>query len=165
MFRITPSLVKCPHCRHFIWIEEAETIGQSNRIDDVFWREDIPIYKNVSEEDYYLALETGLTETAEKILYLRMRAWWAANDRFRWRNKKETTIQSDAARQNMESLFSSLTDEKEQERLTKAELARQLGNFEEAKRLLCFPFSQRHQHVARRIKELILQRSIRVGLL
>jgi hypothetical protein len=59
----------------------------------------------------------------------------------------------------MESIRGSLSEDNEQERLMKAELSRELADFEEAERLLRYTYSEGLEPPARRILELVKERN------
>jgi hypothetical protein len=102
-------------------------------------------------------------DTPEKVRYIRVRAWWSANDGLRPDRSRGTPSLSAEARANMESLLNSLSESDEQQRLMKAELARELGRFEEAERLLSGEYSEELQHAVKRICALVKQRSALVA--
>ena len=162
----TPWLVKCPHCGHLIWIDEAwqvgkkDPFGQSSR-----WPDALLTYEELNELEHLAALDTQLADTPKKIRYIRMRAWWQANDRFRETIPDRAADLSVQARSNMEALSNMLSESDENQRLMKAELARELGRFEEAERLLAFGYSNRVSTYVQRISELVKIRDARVAKL
>jgi hypothetical protein len=94
-----------------------------------------------------------------------MRAWWAANDRLYRHPVEGTPRLSEEAHESMESLFGTLSEEDEQQRLMKAELARELGRYEEAARLLSLKYSDQLQDAVQRLSELVKQRNAQVTTL
>lgn len=99
-------------------------------------------YLELTEQDFLAALRTRSADTPEKVRYIRIRAWWTANDPLRPDRRQGTDSLSAAARANMESLLVSLSESEEQQRVMKAELARELGRFDEAERLLSGVYSE-----------------------
>lgn len=227
----TPRLVKCPHCGYFVWLEEATIVetfpperddNEAIRSEEEFFErlrqllaylskfeenrcrvDGVLLYEELTEQDYLAALRMPITDSPDKVRYLRIRAWWAANDRrrpnpffgffdemkeqsiktfkvqdgrwiecpnsaplgFSFNRRKEAITLSADARANMESLFLDLSEANERERLLKAELARELGRFDEAKRLIVTEYSERNQHAVRRFLELVEERNDRVASL
>lgn len=161
----TPWLVKCPHCGHFVWLDEAAELGQEEPYERRTRWHDAKWFGELTEQDYVAALGMTSADSPEKVRYIRMRAWWAANDRRRRDRREGTAPLSEEARTNMESIHTSLSESDEQQRLMKAELARELGRFEEAERLLSMQYCDQLQHAVQRISELVKQRNDRVATL
>jgi len=152
----TPSLVKCPHCGAFLWINELEEIGMIG--DGYFFRENYLFVENEWQEvetfgetlryklpnfDEYLALAEKGVETKDKERYIRLHAWWLGNDVRRWtQNKKMCWRQneeipiSDREASNLEALAKLLDESKPEDILMKAEIMRELGRFNDAIALL-----------------------------
>ncbi len=157
--------VKCPACGRLIWIDEASDLGQA-----VAWGSDrrwpgASYYDIPSEQDYLDALESDSAADPDRVHYLRLRAWWAANDSFREGPRLQPTASlSSRALRNMRHLYDSLSESIEDQRLMKAELARELGLFDEAERLLAFPFSGHYRHVLKVVSDLVGQRQTIVAL-
>jgi uncharacterized protein YbaR (Trm112 family) len=136
-----PWLVKCPACKGLFWVDEADEVAAGFEA-----AEGKPKVLNPSEGDL-LAFLSGPTPTKDKELYLRQRAWWAANDAWRHTRGAKTNF-SEAQVKNLQA-FSGMLDEKEDiERIFKAEIARELGRFDTCRRLLSQPFGENLQKVA-----------------
>jgi hypothetical protein len=161
----TPWVVKCPTCSHLVWLDEAAKLGEEDPFGDPSRWPEARRFAELSEHDYLMALSKEATGSPEKIRYLRMRAWWAANDGFRRQPAERSASLSEEARRNMEALFSALSEAAEEQRLMRAELARELGRFEEAERLLSMKYRKELHHAVRRIAELVNQRNRRVATL
>ena len=109
--------------------------------------------KNLSEFEYLEAISNGMAKNKDQELYLRTYAWWTINDLIRYRAivdqvENEQSIFSPEAIQNLKNLYSKFDAEKQQERLLKAEIARELGQFEEASSLLLIDFSDHFRKAA-----------------
>lgn len=141
------SFVKCPTCSHLLWKDEAKRLAEIGySAVDRGWSE-ARYYDDPTEQDYLDALETGLAMDSVKTHYLRMRAWWAANDPLRresfsrtYRRFPPQFQRSQRAVCNMRRLDHSLDERDELSRLVIAELAREPGFLKEVKRLLAFPY-------------------------
>jgi hypothetical protein len=190
-----PKLVKCPHCKNLLWIDEAKIIGQeffrsftpksqrnslvaildesgnghqeppSSRNDA--WS-GVQSYLKPSDSDYLAFIEGGNARDDKEVRYIRMRAWWATNDPIRRptkRRKRRGIIlgQSLKAQDNMRLLFELLDQTDETQRLLKAELARELGQFDLAQQLLSSEFSENLHSKVIFLKSLTEQRNIKVA--
>ena len=139
-----PAVVKCCHCAEYYWLADAEEIGTVDRWQgegqqiNPAWAE-APEVEEPAEEEYYQALEEGLATNAEQERYLRVLAWWRGNDSFRDTPQEQGQGISRASgpwRTNLEALARLLTGEDDNDRLAKAEVLRELGEFASAKQLL-----------------------------
>ena len=157
-----PWLVKCAKCRGLLWIDAARDLGWLEA-KIAKWRK-AQEYLEPTETDFLGALAAGLGADAEKQRYLRLQAWWAANDRVR--PDPEAPVRwehSPQARGNMRSLSAELDETDEFERLLKAKLARELGLFEEAERLLSGDYGEHLRPRVKFLQKLTAQRSTTVA--
>lgn len=155
-----PRLVKCQHCGALVWINDQEKLAE---ID--FWRtgEEIPPEfsdarpgATPSMEDYLASLAEGVSDR-QKEHYLRLRVWWAGNDRRRG-NEKELPMSSQEIA-NLRAFAQILDEAEENERLMKAEVLRELGLFGKARALLGKPFSEELSEAVATIRQLTEQKS------
>ena len=156
-FMPSPAHVaRCPVCKKPYWLLEAREIGSRRSDSEIA---PAPNVEWLSEQDLLEAVSQGLARNREEELLLRKRAWHCANHDFRdfsFRLRgsgKESPARdavdpsqpqssasfSPAARENLESLFMLLDVSEPNERMLKAEIARELGNFSEAKQILDSP--------------------------
>ena len=137
-----PWLVKCPKCGSLLWIDEAKKIERQDRFEkEKKWPNAVEP-SLPSEEDFLTVLSENKLAKKKK-LYARRRAWWAANDAIRT-NPNATIRFSPAQEKNLQAL-SNLMDEKDPgQRITKAEILRELGKFNECITLLAQPFDRDH---------------------
>jgi len=148
--------VKCPHCSALVWLDELEKVGE------IPWdgTPDASLtgaesFLDPSAEDYFAVL-SGHALDREKELYLRHRAWWAGNDPRR--QGEETGPLSSDEVANLTALAAFLDDSNSHGRIAKAEIARELGQFEEALGLLTAPVSEDHEKAASAIQDLAARR-------
>ena len=136
-----PAIVRCPGCNQLSWLEDLQRVGEIS----VFERSDIPLeweraahVPGLAAEDWLLALESGLARDVQQERYLRIRIWWAFNDSYRTVPAAEHPAVElpDKIRTNMERLVAILGTTDSNELLMKAELLRELGDFESAKAVL-----------------------------
>ena len=139
-----PAVVRCHHCEACYWLAEAEKVGT---VDP--WRDGgepvNPAWASAeeveepNEEDYYRALEQGLAQNPTEEKQARVLAWWRRNDAFRDTPEVQAEGASNPSGPSRENLvaLAQLLDERDRiDRLMKAEVLRELGEFESAKRLL-----------------------------
>lgn len=126
-----PSLVKCPHCRSPVWLDRLESLDEINHFESMNASAEDPL--ELDQEDYaaYFSSNNLLKPDVEK--NLRFRAWWRGNDdRRRGRLSNFTEIETN----NLKALAEILDESDDSERLMKAEIMRELGDFDQALELL-----------------------------
>ena len=136
-----PWLVKCQHCGTLIWIDEQTQVGEiapwGSETDD---RNRFPEARPGSIptlQDYADFLDAGESDK-NKERYVRLRAWWAGNDP---RRETGQSTQFDSFEtQNLRAFLALLDEAEDNDRLMKAEVLRELGEFNEAENLLATEF-------------------------
>lgn len=88
---------------------------------------------DIFKEDYYRAIEEGMADDAEKLVYLRKAIWWAENDPYRHGETDTPTVHD---RQNLEKLLQMMDLSKAEDLLCAAEIHRELSQFSAALSLL-----------------------------
>lgn len=184
-----PAVARCHGCSRFYWLQDAREVNEPHmkwgESEFFRWREQRSQAVQVrppSEAEYYHAIQAGLGQTPEQLRILRMLAWWRSNDRSRHRGPKWAALQTmeegieaavakaiepqttTAWRENLEALSDLLDESDEPQRLMKAEVARHLGRFNEAIRLLAWPFATGYRHQIRVIADLCQQQRTEVCL-
>jgi hypothetical protein len=149
-----PLLAICPFCGVKLWIDEQEEVGSidpwSNDTNDYNSKPyTVPLLK-----DYIEVLES-YPLNREKEKYLRRRVWWASNDIRRETNKHPFT--SDETK-NLHSLLVLLDESSDEERLMKAEILRELGDFKKSIDMLSAPFPVEMFRTVNNIKYLANQK-------
>ena len=99
--------------------------------------------------------------TVDNEKYLRIRAWWAGNDKRRSASANRKDI-SKGEQQNLESLVELLNAADEQECLMMAEIYRELGKFEESECCLDQRFSEDLADIVSLMRQLIQHRDVSV---
>ena len=158
MFPQTPALVRCAHCNAQLWLPEASEHGFANppkMFENVAGAAE-PIAP--SENDYLEAIETGLAPDKEREIYCRLHAWHAFNDaRRNEKNAADLSDLPDKIAANMKKLFAMLDRMQPNQRMLRAELARELGRFDEALALLNYDFGDDFAATSMLIRELARQ--------
>lgn len=141
-----PAITRCREDGPIFWVSSATQVGElspweSSASAPKAWVE-APVVQHLSGEALLQAIAQGLGDTPERLAYLRLRAWWAANrGRHAAEVPGEPVTVSDfpagsADRANLEALAGALDEQVPHQRLLKAEALRELARFEEAERLL-----------------------------
>jgi hypothetical protein len=115
----------------------------------------------LSEKDIFLAIEKKVWSNLDEEKHLRLLAWWKANDRFRYKKKyrkgrsEMTLFAKSEVVENLKNLFKLLDPSLSHERLLKAEIKRELGDFNEAQKWLEMDISEKDKEMALIIKKAI----------
>jgi hypothetical protein len=135
MFPDHPQFVKCPVCGGLFWVEDATEVDSG--FDAAKGKQQV-MAPTGQELLVYLA---GASLPKEKEVYLRFRAWWAANDAWRGVPDSKPAFSKEQVK-NLKALSALLDESEPGERILKAEIARELGNFEECLLLLSYQFDK-----------------------
>lgn len=148
-----PQLVKCPNCKMLFWIDEAPAVGEKEPFGeaDDKWVNAKSI-KVPSRTDYYKFLAC-IDDNPEKEQYIRMRAWWATNSKYR-KNSIAAFELKPADIRNLEALSALIKDTSEEAIIMKAEIERELGHFGDCLSLLNRKFDDELTFVVEFIKAL-----------
>jgi len=131
-----PWLVKCPKCGSLFWIDEAMEFGKRYPRSKEYIIEPL-----VPSETEFLTVLAEEKLPKLKEIYVRCRAWWAANDSVRM-NVDATITFSPKQEKNLQILSDLLDEENADQRIMKAEILRELGKFDECLRLLAQIFDK-----------------------
>jgi hypothetical protein len=142
-----PALVKCPLCSGLFWVQESVEVDVGFEAAEGKQKVLPPSEKEMLD---FLA---GQTLPEGKKIYLRMRCWWNANDAWRWVQSPKPTFSSEQVK-NLDALSALFDDSEPNQRILKAEIARELGNFEECLLLLSYQFDEDYGFVVGHIKKL-----------
>lgn len=122
---------RCSACREFYWIEDAPVVGGEVAAD-------LPLVRALSIAEYEELISEGIaTMTTDEEEIIRTELLWAFNDRTRqgkplFESDEEKAVWQD----NIDALYKMLDTSDVYSRLLKAEIAREMGLFEEAETLL-----------------------------
>lgn len=137
MFPQRPAVTKCDSCGKYYWISDAKLIGEMVSEKDAGeypaeWRI-APRIRRLSREELLDAIEKESSDNSDKIFALRFDVWWAANDLIRKNIKQELSIED---QENMKKLAALLDNNNPEHQVVKAEIFRELGDFDAAYKLL-----------------------------
>jgi hypothetical protein len=142
-----PWLVKCPLCSELFWVDEAE------EKDGGFEAAERKIRVLAPSEKELLGFLSGPPLPKNKELYVRVVAWRMANDTWRWNPNAEPEFSKEQV-QNLKALAVMLDDAEPNQRILKAEIARELGNFDDCLLLLLHQFDKSYDHAVGFIRKL-----------
>jgi hypothetical protein len=130
-------IAKCPVCKKLFWMNDAQLVGTRDNGQ-----------KRVlgPSENELFAFLSGKPLDKERELCVRRQAWWTANDA--WRHQVGKTNFSEAQVKNLKALSDMLDESQEIELIFKAEIARELGEFDKCIQLLTHPFEKKLQYLA-----------------
>lgn len=148
-----PWLRRQPETGELFWTVECDEVAEDSEREDAENDRDVPYAKHPSADDYRRALDSGVASTPEKLRYVLMRFWWAANDPVR-HGEASMSLPPDF-HERLTQLRALLDTSDPNERLMSAEAARQLGDFAAAEELMNFEFPEGYSHAVALITELI----------
>lgn len=158
-----PAITKCKNCAQYFWLHKARKLGEIP-----LWgegRENIPAKWKVAQQvgelteaEYLEALGRGLAINRDQEIHLRTEAWRAGNDLTRFSETLESSTRDDESSQNLHQLSILLDESIPRERIIKAEVMRNLGNFKESLRLLVFDFPQDYHQAVTLIRACAINR-------
>jgi hypothetical protein len=149
MLPLPPAVVGCEHCKRAYWLKDAKNIGIRPYLDEgkSEWSA-VNELSEPSESGYYRAIKHKLAADKNQERFLRIQAWWRRNDRFRnnrdmmsdgkaaSKSEADPTSCTPECRENLEALAKLLDKNDPSEALMIAEIKRELGEFDHAKKLL-----------------------------
>jgi hypothetical protein len=142
-----PWLAKCPMCGGLFWVVKAHEVEIG--FDAAKGKPQV----NAPSGKEMLDFLAGPALPKDKEIYLRMRAWWAGNDVGRWLPNPKSTFSKEHV-ENLKALSALLDESKSDQRIIKAEIAREMGNFEKCLNLLSYQFDEDYGFVVGFIKKL-----------
>ena len=138
-----PLLVKCPKCGALLWIDEITKLGEQWKTyygypdEGREWTNSVATLLPSEAEYLSLLAEGALPDKKER--HLRFQVWWAANDPAR-NDQGVFEGFSPAQEKNLAALLDLMDETDPDQRLTKAEILRELKRFDECIKLLEKPF-------------------------
>ncbi len=150
-----PLFGKCPHCGAILWIKQQKEVGElgmwsaGNSDAEKFADAQPALFPTV--QDYAGFLKAGMNDK-RKERYVRLRAWWAGNDQRR-EASREMPLDSFEI-ENLRAFITLLDEANDDDRLTKAEALRELGEFAAAEKLLAAKFAEQMKGAVSFIRDL-----------
>lgn len=139
------------HCAALFWVKEAALLGTCHPgAIAAKWPKSRKVEGPTAGE--FLSAIPSLDGDADKELFVRMRSWWRTNDRFRTGGADAAPF-SEAERANLAAIAEALGDADPQHIIMRAEIARELGQFDQCLKLLDREFEEGVQFAVRTIRE------------
>jgi hypothetical protein len=170
-----PDVVQCPGCSRPYWLSLATELGEVDR-----WRSaetgpdglpinphfrDAPVLAEPTESEYLNGLDDLIRAKPADELTVRLLAWWRGNDRYRVDETESVPEPAPAdlpqlaamRRANIDGLLKILPDvdaDDPSRPLMRAEVFRQIGEFDRALELLAHPYPQEFADAVMRLSAL-----------
>ena len=159
------DLLACPKCNTYFWRDDVP-IRKSLRDYEYF---DKPEWKSLPEAsqlhgrdyEYLLPLKLWRNKTEEE--YVRIRAWWSFNAEYRLQACEDFKLPAEQE-ENLERLLHLLDTNNQHSLVMKAEILRELGQFDECLRAINQVSDNRYSKVVNVIKKLAKSSTRQVGL-
>jgi len=168
MFVPLDSIGRCPHCRHYLWLEDATIVGEymwNDKNVPLEWKQCPKIVWLKNSDGYSGAVQQKVFGTSGKREeYLRMHLWWEINDLIRHENEEDMETFQERLEEFADNLHAlipllDMTDRRGQ--LLHAEIFRELGDFEKCLALLA-DFPNRDDPVRCLLRDLAQEKNRRV---
>ena len=166
MLLFAPAVAECEKCKKPFWLQDARTVGEfSDGPDaasdvDPSWVE-APSVREPSAMGYYVALKSGFARSPTQEKSLRRMAMWRENDSVRGPAPQTRQLSTEATA-NMTALARLLDESDTSECIMKAEIFRELGEFDLAMQLLARVDDPDYAWVVEVIRSLCEQRDAMV---
>ena len=152
-----PQFVRCGSCAACYWLRDE--IGDEDDLiaDEVTDVERLPYLEEATEADMYEALRIGEVTGRELQRQLRILAWWKSNDSLRRQHQlpqAQPAALTDVRRGNLQALLPLLNESDDNDMIMRAEIHRQLGDFDAAQRQLVELSDTRFAAVIGQLREL-----------
>lgn len=170
MYDAGSLLLICPECSKYFWREDVptlESMSHSKYFTKYAENSDKKSPRHaawVEGRDYEDMVRQSFWRTKDEERYIRIRAWWSSNGPYRDESTLEFGLSSEQ-KKNLRRLLHLLDTDDPDEALMKAEILRELGQFEECLKLLANPFDERLLQTVNAIKDLAHGRKRKVELL
>ncbi len=143
MYSQVEALSSCLKCKTLFWQEDVKTLSQT-RHPDVKDFDKHPFCRSVAVADYpEILAKTPWRDSAEE-KYCRIRAWWA------WNEPHQKTTEHDIvllppAQSNLNRLLELLDKNEDIDAISRCEILRELGRFQECIEELDRPYDERYR--------------------
>lgn len=138
-----PAVARCPHCRSVFWVEDTVVLGEESCFSHPPANESAAPWCGAREldqldvEGYQEAI--ACNSDIERERFLRVRYWHTVNDLHRGdavASEESKALMLPQHQANLNALLSLLREEDSSERIMKAEVFRELGQYRESLWLL-----------------------------
>ena len=161
-----PAYVGCPHCKGNFWVEDTKVVksfgyNEEREIPDLTLDSNQnPVPYTVPTKKIYLQGLDDLKITKENEVYLRSKLMQLYNDVNRDQKVQQPALEAQI--ENWKRLLEILDPNDTQEKLLRVEIYREMGNFEEAKKVFIGEFDEEYMDTMDILDKLIKARDSRV---
>jgi len=149
-----PWLIKCPHCDTLIWVDELTQLGEIDHwySEGIYADEFADVQSAITPSCLdYAYFNMAAVSDPQKERYVRLQTWWAFND---CRRESQELPLSSIEIENLHAFINLLDENEENDRLMKAEVLRELGEFTVAEKLLAMPIGDELKEATELIRDL-----------
>ena len=181
MYGEQSALLRCPSCEEYLWRDELPTIESTTDYDyyRTFLCKSLPDALDMGLLIYESAVRMKAWHTGEQEKHIRIRSWWLYNSAYRklphrpWRlsdrgsaeQQKEQFVLSCEQEDNLRALLKLLDLSDLEMLIMRAEIFRELGEFEECLELLSKVTDGRLQRAVDVIRRLAMSGKRRVEII
>lgn len=151
-------LGKCAHCGEISCLPELQDYADPAAVDKTAAH----AFEPLTLDDYLMLVGHIDIIDASYHLYVRLKHWQLANHSRRQADSEQPLSESET--ENLQQMLMLLGDD-EPDRLLKAEVFRQLGDFERAENALLGPFHSQVGDIVSRLRELVRQRQSQLAVI
>lgn len=151
-------LGKCGHCGEIACLAELQDYAGPAAVDNAADH----AFKPLTLDDYRMLVDHIDLIDASYHLYLRLKCWQLGNHPRRQADAERPLSENET--ENLQQLLMLFGDD-EPDRLLKAEVFRQLGDFERAENALVGPFHSQAGDIVSRLRELVRQRQSQLAVI
>ena len=132
------AIIRCIQCKYFVWVNDMTVPNTQRFIDRLCSWKIVPKTKPLTVPELAEALSEGFAKSKEEERFLRLSLWQRFNDRIRgFRLPTESKLlrsngERNLWRENLVALYDLLDASIPSEQLMRAEIYRELGEFEKA---------------------------------
>jgi hypothetical protein len=149
MYDERAAVLCCPGCSAYHWLDELTVIRDLDESEYFAGLESdrLPIAWRLQGESYDDAIRQRAWTTPEQEKYLRIRAWWHGNDRYRHGENGDFALSVEQTSNLLRLLDILQTDDRIDPAswIFRAEMLRELGRFDESLAILERDFEERFQ--------------------
>jgi len=134
-----PQFVRCSACAACYWFEDAAHLDDESFDEEAAEREGMPWLQEADEADMYRAPAAGGTAVGPHERRFRVLAWWSSHDPLRTEHPEPPAVDPALAQARglkLQGLLRVLDPTEINDRIMRAEVHRELGDFDAARRQL-----------------------------
>ena len=132
-----PFFIKCKNCNTFFWLKQNNEVKKYKFPKKPKENESIKEAEFLTIDEYLEAINLNIYLDNKEHKYIRMKLWWAYNDKLRENSNNEySEAEYKVYENNCKELIKLLDKEDINEKLMIAELLRNIGKFEDCLEIL-----------------------------